>query len=657
MDPPRILAQPRSVTATPDEAVSFSVSAEGPELQYQWQFLRPGPGEEWKNSSQDDSRSPTLQLDAKGYRNGYLYRCVISSPGGSVCTEPAELHVTESVPPKILSQSHSRAGFEGDFAVFQVEAAGAELSYQWFSRPGSEGEWLEHSGTDGRSSAITLVAASSRSSWQYFCRVSNRYGSVDSEPISLRVTSIAPPLLLAEPADHTVGVGSTAVCSAPALGFNLSYQWQYLVGGSGVWSDCSSEDACTPSLSVEARDYRSGYHYRCLVSNGSGEIISRAAMLTVAANAAPVITRQPRDQQARIGDTAVFSVEAAGQALNYLWQFDTGDGVWRNCSSEGSDSARLAVEAKDYRSGYRYRCLVFNDGGSVSSEDAVLSVSEYPVPQITTQPVSVTARSGSVTRFTVAAAGFGLSYQWYTRSDEWSDWVVCSGSGTQLPVLLVEAGNELDGSQYRCRVSNAGGYVYSAPATLRVSGSARPTILFQPQDASAIVGQNVSFHVVATGSGLSYQWYYRADRNAAWSVSHAEGCQSDTLTVQVAEHRNGYQYRCIVSNSSGRRYSDAATLSVRVPVKPYITEEPADAVVSVGDAVSFTVTAVGSDLSYQWYALAPGSLEWGLCSGAKEATLSLTANAGLDGYRYCCRISNDGGYIDSRVATLWVRGG
>ena len=189
---------------------------------------------------------------------------------------------------------------------------------------------------------------------------------------------------------------------------------------------------------------------------------SNTATLTVTSK--PVITTQPKSQTVAEGGSAKFTVTATG-ATAYQWQYRSSSSAsWSNCSN--GKSASLTVEAKAYRSGYQYRCQVSNAAGTTVSETATLTVVAKPV--ITTQPISKTAYADDTVRFTVKATGTDLSYQWYYRTSSSGSWNKCSGTGAATASLSVEAKSYRNGYQYRCRVSNAAGEVYSDVVTLTV---------------------------------------------------------------------------------------------------------------------------------------------------------------------------------------------
>ena len=87
-----------------------------------------------------------------------------------------------------------------------------------------------------------------------------------------------------------------------------------------------------------------------------------------------------------------------------------------------------------------------------------------------------------------------------------------------------------------------------------------PLITEQPQNASAANGANVSVKVVAVGTGLTYQWWYK---NAGQSSFSQSSTTTSTYTVQMNSTRNGRQLYCVVTDSNGNSVnSDIATISM-----------------------------------------------------------------------------------------------
>jgi len=90
-----------------------------------------------------------------------------------------------------------------------------------------------------------------------------------------------------------------------------------------------------------------------------------------------------------------------------------------------------------------------------------------------------------------------------------------------------------------------------------------PKITAQPADATVAEGGTAVFSVTATGNNLSYQWQYRSP-SGNWTNSAAQSATTASLSIGAISARNGYKYRCIITDATGAAVvSDAATLTVQ----------------------------------------------------------------------------------------------
>ena len=89
-----ITAQPEDATAAVGAKAYFTVTALGENLSYQWQYSTDN-GETWADTSLTGNKTATLTVNATATRNGYQYRCAVTSDGGSIISGVATLTVTE----------------------------------------------------------------------------------------------------------------------------------------------------------------------------------------------------------------------------------------------------------------------------------------------------------------------------------------------------------------------------------------------------------------------------------------------------------------------------------------------------------------------------------------------------------------------------------
>lgn len=94
----------------------------------------------------------------------------------------------------------------------------------------------------------------------------------------------------------------------------------------------------------------------------------------------PVIKTQPADVSIKADEKATFTVSASGADLIYQWQIDRNDGNgWVNIA--GANEASYTTSTVDIScNGFKHQCVVSNTAGSVTSNTAVLTVTENTTP-------------------------------------------------------------------------------------------------------------------------------------------------------------------------------------------------------------------------------------------------------------------------------------
>lgn len=110
---------------------------------------------------------------------------------------------------------------------------------------------------------------------------------------------------------------------------------------------------------------------------------------------APVITSQPQDVTVKAGKMATFTVEATGTGLTYQWEIDTkGDNDFVSISGTTGKGASYTTGIRNMENnGTKYRCIVSNSAGSVTSRSATLTVEDDTTPPSETTHI-ITATAG-----------------------------------------------------------------------------------------------------------------------------------------------------------------------------------------------------------------------------------------------------------------------
>jgi hypothetical protein len=103
-------------------------------------------------------------------------------------------------------------------------------------------------------------------------------------------------------------------------------------------------------------------------------LICSLVLVSSAAEAArPQITTPPQSQSVGEGANATFSVAATGPGLSYRWQFSSSaSGEWHNMTA--TTRTMTINDVQTASNGHRFRCIVTNAAGSVTSNVVTLTV-------------------------------------------------------------------------------------------------------------------------------------------------------------------------------------------------------------------------------------------------------------------------------------------
>jgi sugar lactone lactonase YvrE len=378
-------------------------------------------------------------------------------------------------------------------------------------------------------------------------------------------------------------------------------------------------------------------------------VTAAGAVTTVAGTAGSAGSQDAAAANARFNSPRGLSVGSGGS----VYVADYGNSVIRLVTAAGAVSTLAgspgivgAVDSVGAAARFYDPTDVVADGTTIyvvdSSNNLVrrgVPASTAPLPVISVQPLNQDVAVGQSITFRVVTTGSALTYQWLRNQ------VAITGA-TNSSYTISSAQLE-DSASYSVRVSGAGGSIDSAPGNLTVIpvGSGPIAITARPVSQSVDTGQNVTFSVAASGSGLTYQWLKNGASitgatNASYTITSAQPADAGTYAVRVTSGATSEtpSAKLIVGGSSG----SGATVT--------ITNQPLSRSVEVGQTATFTVMATGSNLTYQWYK------DGSAIPGATASTYSITNAQPSHAGTYLVRVSSGVISADSAAASLLVEG-
>ena len=624
-----VTEQPVNAFGGIGKTLSAKVTAVGEELTYEWYALDEGGTAYYKTPITTD----TYSLEMSVQTAGRIVYCVVTDKFGTQAASDIArfcLFAITETPQNTFAAPNA-------VASVNVTAMGNGLTYEWYVRKAGESDYT----ASGESSddKYSLTMNSDNSGTSVYCRITDAYGNtLTTKPVTLAMLSIT-----SQPKDAFAVIGKNASATVAAAGDDLTYAWFVKDPDKSTFTKSSMTSS---TYSFKMTEAKSGRKLYCVVTDKYGNSITTETV-TLSAAVPPVITAQPQNASALLGKSVSATVKAEGEGLTYKWYVcEPGKTSFYKSSITSSTYSYKMTEAKDGRKAY---CVVTNSYGASVTSNTVTLTMEEPKVIITKQPQNASAQPGMSVSVSIKAEGEGLTYTWYICEPGKTKFGKSSITSSTYSYKMTEA---KDGRKVYCVVTDANGFsVTSNTVTLTME---EPTIIItkQPQNASAILGKNVSTSVAAEGEGLTYAWYICEPGKTAFGKS---SITSSTYSYKMTEAKDGRKVYCIITDAEGNTVkTNTVTLTKAAKTPLAITTQPANAFAASGEIASTKITAQGDGLTYTWYVLDPGKSEY-VKSSITKSTYACTMTAAKDGRRVYCIVTDQyGESVKSSIAFLAV---
>ncbi len=350
------------------------------------------------------------------------------------------------------------------------------------------------------------------------------------------------------------------------------------------------------------------------------------------------IKKQPTNAVAKEGETVKTTVEASGVGLQYQWYVkEPGTTNWIKSSVKTATYSYTMIPSKAGRQVY---CIITDAyGNSVMTDTVTLKMQS---PYITQQPANVVVNVGDTARAVVKAEGKNLRYQWYVKNPGSSVWIQSSIKTNVYSYTMTAAKS---GRQVYCVITDGdGNKVKSNTVTLRMP---KPKFTQQPADVVVRVGDTATVVAKGSGTGITYQWYFKNPGMGTFSKSSVK---KSVYSFEMTAAKSGRQVYCVITDKYGQTVK-SNTVTMRMP-KPKFTKQPTDAAAPLGKTVKTSVTASGDGLRYQWY-FKNADMKTFLKSSVTTSTYSYTMTAAKAGRQvYCVVTDKYGQTVKSNIVTL-----
>lgn len=345
--------------------------------------------------------------------------------------------------------------------------------------------------------------------------------------------------------------------------------------------------------------------------------------LAIEGDGRPVIVVQPASQRVPRQQTATFQVLAVGTApLGYQWQ-KTGTNL-----TGATDSVLVLTNAQGYNEGF-YAVIVSNQLGAVTSQPAFLTVSGLR-PQFISSPQDTNLTCGDSLIFQVTAKGPSLYMPLYYQ---WSFQGVPIEQATHSSLTLTNI-SPAQAGVYTIVVTD---YYGSTSASAQLSVQVQSPLTLSPMTASATQGLAFSYTVPSAHSPTSFS-----------ALFLPPGLNIDTNSGVVSGIPLESGTFGPIITAVNQCTSGSAPLLLNIASSAPNISTAANATGTEGAALTYQITASGTNLSYSAQNLPPG-LSVDPASGLISGTPVLAGD-----YDTAISISNQWGIASATVHFIIV---
>lgn len=506
-------------------------------------------------------------------------RCAVDSQTVTVCRLP---RITN---PLGGGFSNSVPNLRRDLAI---GAAGDGITYAWYEGDGDGAAPDKSHPLPSKSNAVSVWPVVTT---KYYVEIVSGCSPATVARYTAQV-SVCPLFESAPTADKTlVNVNSTTVLHADVKrGDRIEWYTLSAQGAATLVPSMTGANPTTIPIAATTRFFARAWSGDChrdsepvTINACSGPTVSytTATPTTVIQNVPTMLVQKNKLQSI----TAIAGVNDGPLA----WQWYRGNTAGDVTNSTPVSSSVTFDTYPDQTASYWVRGTNNTTGCYGNS---VLLAIKVCVPTIIQSPSSVMVNSGSSATLTVTTDNLqGVTYQWYVGQP---GNVAVKAEGPNFPGATTGTLTVLSATAdttYWVRVFGCDGTMSQDSAAATISICRPPAITQQPQSQVLAAAGSAEVKVVATGTDLAYQWY----KGATGDLSNPIADSNAASRTQNPQYTTKYWVR--ITGRCGTIDSASATLA-RPPV---IQTQPAGRLITKGTSAQLSVTALGNELTYQWY--------------------------------------------------------
>ena len=489
--------------------------------------------------------------------------------------------INQVSPITITKQPINAFAKAGETVELSVSAEGEELNYKWYYCNPDSNVFVD---TGVRRSECTIKMSDTVNGRKYYCKITGKFGnSVSTEEVTLTKILGIPVNIIQQPANATAKYMCGASTKVVAEGDMLTYKWYELEPGKKEFELISIKTG------EKGGEYTrrmiedvNGTRVYCEISDMYENTVRTDTIMLIEEGVPVKIIDQPTNVLAEIGSTVKTTVIAAGEELSYQWYVkNPGD---KGFSKSSITKSEYITSMREEINGRKIYCVITDKyKNSIQTDTVTIGL---PL-ELKTDLDNVSVKMGEKLKTSIEATGCGLTYTWYYKNKEMSDFKV-TNSFKGDTYDFDEMTEERDGRQIYCVISDIfGNSVKTKTVTLGVPVEITKDLV----DVTAKLGQKVNFSVSATGHGLTYKWYFKNKDMKAFDVTNTFKTNNYGFD-QITPARAGREVYCVITDIFG---NSVQTNTIKIDLPTGYGDANCDGKLTEADASAILQALANSD--------------------------------------------------------------
>jgi phosphodiesterase/alkaline phosphatase D-like protein len=368
-------------------------------------------------------------------------------------------------------------------------------------------------GTAGVAVQQPLSGLAASTTYDYRLVAVSAGGTVDGNNATFTTPKTPAPLATTTTATAVSSSAASLNGSLNPEGVPTTYYFQYgTTAAYGSKTATQSGGSATAAqavvVNVTGLEASQTYHYRLVAASAGGTVVGADLTFTTSKLPVPAVATGGATSVTTAAAVLTGTVNPAGLATTYYFQFGTTSGYGHNTTAHSAGSGTAAAAVSQALSGlaarttYHYRIVAVSAGGTVAGKDATFATTGAPT--VTTGAASAVTTTTATLTGSIDPHGVATTYyfEYGTKSPTTKTPVASAGAGTVTVAVSAPLAGLVPGTSYVYRLVAVGASTTIGATRSFTSAKIAPSLSLRSTANPVQAGAGATFDGTLAGTGV-----------------------------------------------------------------------------------------------------------------------------------------------------------